>query len=100
MAEEPCRLETATSFRSNAAAATQPPKGAPMLPVHAHGLFAWALVVVACLPAGALAYGPLIKITANGERFLQQGLRDSEVVSVEQLGNYLARLAFKSTAML
>jgi hypothetical protein len=46
----------------------------------------------------AQGHGPHIKIWANGELFLDQQLRDNEVVSEEQLGNYLGRVAFRSTA--
>jgi hypothetical protein len=63
------------------------------------------LVVVVVEPtdnlvAGGGAHGPRITITADGEPFVNQALRDNEEVSSEQLGNYLARLTFASTAKL
>jgi hypothetical protein len=42
-------------------------------------------------------HGPAIAIWANGDLYLDTTLRDNEVVSAEQLGNYLARIQFKST---
>jgi hypothetical protein len=50
--------------------------------------------------AGGGGHGPRITITADGEPFVNQALRDNEEVSSEQLGNYLARLTFASNAKL
>ena len=42
-------------------------------------------------------HGPEVKIWVNGDLYVDMTLRDNEVVSGEQLGNYLARIPFKST---
>src|SRR5262249_13052138 len=64
----------------------------------------WAFVlflgVIAAFPADAAAYGPRIRIWADGDIFLDTRLRDSEVVSAEHLGAYLGRLTFRSTKKL
>lgn len=56
---------------------------------------------VADLPSvlgpSAGGHGPEIKIWVNGDLYVEMTLRDNEVVSAEQLGNYLARIRFKST---
>jgi len=59
-----------------------------------------AAVAPACLLAQGGGGGPRIKISANGEPFLEAGVRDNEVVAQEQLGGYLSRLTFKGTLKL
>jgi hypothetical protein len=75
-----------------------------MLPLHSRSVIVLGLVAAAVAPGWLLAqgggHGPHIKISANGEPFLEEVLRDSEVVSQEQLGTYLSRLTFKGTAKL
>jgi len=62
----------------------------------------WAVLITMSVisVSNAQGYGPHIKVWANDELFLETSLRDNEDVSKKQLGNYLARLAFKSTTKL
>jgi hypothetical protein len=53
-----------------------------------------------CLSAQGGGGRAHIKISANGEPFLEAVIRDNEAVSQEQLGGYLSRLVVKGTTKL
>src|SRR5436190_17630285 len=59
----------------------------------------WGVVSLALLvtPAYGVDHRPRITIRIDGEPFVDTALRDNEPVTAEQLGNYLGRIAFRST---
>jgi hypothetical protein len=57
----------------------------------------FASITLLAAPALGQGHGPTITIRANGNEFVKAILVDNQPVSLENLGDYLTRVGFKST---
>lgn len=58
------------------------------------------LIALGAMPAYGFGHGPTITIWADGDMFVNTTLRDNQKVGAELVGDYLGRIAFKSTKKL